>query len=262
MADIIKHPAFATPLQPSLLPVAEAKKVPAKPEDAKPKKPHFHGHRKRLRERFLEAGPGALAEYELLEMVLFPAKPQGDVKPLAKQLLARFGNFSGVMNASPQELSTMDGVGDAAIGAIKVVRAAAEKLLQSEASAQPVLQSWEALLNYCNVAMAHQKIEEFRLLFLNQRNALIRDEVQQRGTINHTPVYPREVVKRALELGASAVIMLHNHPSGDPMPSQADIDVTKQIIAACNTVGVKVHDHVVIGSNGHFSMRAHGLLEG
>jgi DNA repair protein RadC len=239
-----------------LTPVAEAKK----PAASKAEKPHYHGHRKRLRDRFLQAGPDAVSDYELLEMVLFPAKPQGDVKPLAKQLIARFGGFAGVMNAEVHELRKMDGVGDAAVGAIKVVRAAAEKLLQGEAAEKPVLQSWDAVLDYCRVAMAHRSVEEFRILFLNHRNMLLRDEVQQRGTVNHTPVYPREVVKRALEFGASALILLHNHPSGDASPSKADIDVTLKIQQACITVGIQLHDHVIIGGKEHFSLRAHGLI--
>lgn len=242
------------PLSEPESPAQKAKK-PAEP------KPHFHGHRKRLRDRFLQAGAGALADYELLEMILFPAKPQGDVKPLAKLLLSRFGDFAGVMNASPTSLMEVEGVGEAAVGAIKVVRAAAEKLLQSHAAERTIIHNWEALLDYCRIAMAHQKVEEFRLLFLNQKNELIGDEVQQRGTINHTPVYPREVVKRSLELGAAALVLLHNHPSGDPQPSQDDIDITVRIVSACAGVGVRVHDHVVIGTNGHFSFRAHGLIK-
>ncbi len=233
----------------------------AEPALKKAEKPHFHGHRKRLRERFLQAGPQALAEYELLEMVLFPAKPQGDVKPLAKQLLSTFGDFAGVMNAQPGALMAVDGVGEAAVGAIKVVRAAAEKLLLARAAERTVIHSWEALLDYCRVTMAHAPVEEFRLLFLNQKNELIGEEVQQRGTINHTPVYPREVVKRALELGATALVLLHNHPSGDPDPSQDDIDITRRIVDACAGVGVRVHDHVVIGTRGYFSFRAQGLIK-
>ncbi len=228
---------------------------------AKPPKPLFHGHRKRLRDRFLTAGPQAVADYELLEMILFPAKPQGDVKPLAKQLLLKFKDFPGVMNAEAKALMEVEGVGDAAVGAIKVVRAAAEKLLQAQAGERTVIDNWDALLDYCRVAMAHRKIEEFRLLFLNLRNQIIGEEIQQRGTVNHTPAYPREVVKRALEIGASALVLLHNHPSGDPQPSPDDIEITHKIVAACAGVGIRVHDHVVVGSDGHFSFRAHGLIK-
>lgn len=226
----------------------------------KVEKPLHTGHRQRLRERFLSAGAGALADYELLEMVLFPAKPQGDVKPLAKKLLAHFGSYADVLNATPEELKAVEGIGDAAVGAIKLVRAAAERLLQAEMKTRPMINSWTTLLDYCRMAMAHLKTEQFRILFLNAKNELMLDEVQQQGTVDHTPVYPREVVKRALELGASAIILVHNHPSGDPKPSQADIEITKQIVAACTPLGLLVHDHLVMGEKGHFSFKSQGLL--
>ncbi len=223
-------------------------------------KPHYTGHRQRLRERFLKSGADALADYELLEMILFSARPMGDVKPLAKKLLAEFGSFRKVIEADSAELARMDGVGDSVIGALKVVQAAAQRLLREEAGQRTVIQSWRALLDYCNLSMSHKKVEEFRILFLNNKNMLIADEVQQTGTVDHTPVYPREVVKRALELGASAIILCHNHPSGDPTPSKADIELTKQVIDVAATLGIKVHDHLIIGGHGHYSFKSYGLI--
>jgi DNA repair protein RadC len=223
-------------------------------------KPHYHGHRQRLRDRFLNGGHTALADYELLEMVLFSARPRGDVKPLAKQLLAAFGSFSKVVTASPHELEQIDGVGDAVVAAIMTVQAATERMLREQVIDRPLIQSWSALLDYAKASMAHKKIEEFRILFLNRRNELVRDEVQQRGTIDHTPVYVREVVKRALELSASSIILMHNHPSGDPTPSSADIDITNQVVNAARSVGISVHDHVIISERGHYSFRANGII--
>lgn len=222
--------------------------------------PHYLGHRARLRERFLSPAGDALPDYELLELMLFSARPRGDVKPLAKQLLKHFGSFANVMHASDVELRAIDGVGDAVIAAIKTTRIAAQRMLKSEVANQPVIQSWTALMDYCTLAMGSNKVEEFRVLFLNHRHALIADEVMQRGTINHTPVYPREIVKRALELSASAVILMHNHPSGDPTPSKADIDITKKIIEAAATVNISVHDHVIISQTGHYSFKSYGLM--
>lgn len=221
---------------------------------------HYLGHRARLRERFLGPGGDALPDYELLELILFSAKPRGDVKPLAKRLLKQFGSFSSVIYADESALRGVDEVGDAVIAALKTVRVASQRLLKYEIADQPVIQSWSALLDYCKLAMGKSKVEEFRVLFLNHRHALIADEVMHKGTVNHTPVYPREVVKRALELGASAIILLHNHPSGDPTPSKADIDVTKQIIDAARTINVTVHDHVIITETGHYSFKSFGLI--
>lgn len=218
------------------------------------------GHRQRLRERFLKGGADALADYELLELILFAAHPRGDVKPLAKQLLKHFGSFAKVVHATPHEFESVEGVGEAAIAALKTVEAAATRLLREEAEKGPVIGTWTALLDYCKLSMAQKKVEEFRILFLNHRNELIADEVQQRGTVNHTPVYPREVIKRALELGASSIILAHNHPSGDPTPSQADIDITRQIISAGQPLAVKVHDHLIIGRHGHYSFKSHGVI--
>ena len=222
--------------------------------------PHYLGHRTRLRERFLDAAGDALPDYELLELILFSARPRGDVKPLAKRLLKEFGSFAKVMYADEASLRAIDEVGDATIAALKTIRVSAQRMIKSEIGDQPVIQSWSSLMDYCKLAMGNNKIEEFRVLFLNHRHALIADEVMQRGTINHTPVYPREIVKRALELSASAIILLHNHPSGDPTPSKADIDITKKIIEAAATVSVTVHDHVIIAQTGHYSFKSFGLI--
>ncbi len=218
------------------------------------------GHRARLRERFLKGGAAALADYELLEMVLFAAHPRGDVKPLAKKLLAHFGSFAKVVQASPHDYKAIDGMGEAGITALKVTEAAALRLLREEVRKGPIISSWTALLDYCTLAMAQQKVEQFRVIFLNNKNELMADEVQQIGTVNHTPVYPREVIKRALELGATSLILAHNHPSGDPTPSRADIDITNQIVEAGRALGITVHDHLIIGKFGHYSFKSQGLL--
>lgn len=206
------------------------------------------------------AGGDALPDYELLEMILFSARPRGDVKPLAKALLQKFGSFAKVIYAEDAALREVPEAGDAVISALKTIRVASQRLIKAEVENQPVIQSWSALMDYCKLAMGQAKVEEFRVLFLNHRHTLIADEVMQRGTINHTPVYPREIVKRALELCASAVILLHNHPSGDPTPSKADIDITKKIIEAAATIGVTVHDHVIITGTGHYSFKSFGLI--
>jgi len=212
-------------------------------QKAREEPPHYHGHRERLRERFRQAGAGALSDYELLEMLLFAANPQGDVKPTAKSLLAQFGGFGEVMSADPDALSEA-GLGLAGIAAVKSVREAALRLMRLELQERPVLGSWDKLIDYCNAQVAHNKVEEFHILFLDRKNVLIKHEQQQRGTVDHTPVYTREVVKRALELGASALILVHNHPSGDPTPSKADIAVTKDIVKAAAALNVTVHDHL------------------
>ncbi len=222
-------------------------------------KPHHSGHRQRLRERFLAHGE-SLADYELLEMLLFSAHPRGDVKPLAKALLSYFGSFGKVMLAEPNELIKVEGMGEAGVTAIKVAKAAAERLLKEEVMDRAVIKSWTQLLDYCRLHIGHNQNEEFHVLFLNHKLELIADERQQKGTVNHTPVYPREVVKRALELGASSLILAHNHPSGDVSPSQSDIDVTKQIVAAARPLGIEIHDHVIIGSKKHFSFKSKGIL--
>jgi DNA repair protein RadC len=221
--------------------------------------PHYYGHRRRLRERMIAAGAESLPDYELLEMLLFAANPQGDVKPTAKSLLAHFGGFGAVMSADPKALSEA-GLGIAGVAAIKSVREAALRLMRVELQERPVVGSWDKLIDYCNAQMAHSKVEEFHILFLDRKNALIKHECQQRGTIDHTPVYPREVVKRALELGAAALILVHNHPSGDPSPSNADIAVTKDIKKAAAALGVVLHDHIIIGHNSHISLRDLGEI--
>jgi len=221
--------------------------------------PHYYGHRRRLRERMIAAGAENLPDYELLEMLLFAANPQGDVKPAAKSLLAHFGGFGKVMSADPEALSEA-GLGLAGVAAIKSVREAALRLMRLELQEQPVVNSWDKLIDYCNAQVAHNTVEEFHILFLDRKNVLIKHERQQRGTIDHTPVYPREVVKRALDLGASAMILVHNHPSGDPTPSKADIAVTQDIKKAAAPLGVILHDHLIIGRNGHASLRDLGLI--
>jgi DNA repair protein RadC len=227
--------------------------------EAAPSVPHYYGHRRRLRERLIAAGAENLPDYELLEMLLFAANPQGDVKPTAKLLLARFGGFGEVMSADPAALSEA-GLGLAGIAAIKSVREAALRLMRSELQERPIVGSWDKLIDYCNAQVAHNKVEEFHILFLDRKNVLIKHERQQRGTIDHTPVYPREVVKRALDLGASALILLHNHPSGDPTPSKADIAVTQDIKKAAAALGVVLHDHLIIGRHGHISLRELGEI--
>jgi len=223
-------------------------------------KPDHIGHRQRLRERFLAGGAEALPDYELLELLLFQAKPRGDVKPLAKRLIKYFGSFSGVLSASRERLKEVADVGDSTVAAIKVAEAAALRLSRGQLLNRPVLDSWQALLDYCQAAMSHKDSEHFRILFLDRKNSLISDEVQQTGTVDQAPVYPREVVKRALELGASAVILVHNHPSGDPTPPGSDISITEQVVAAGKPLGIAVHDHLVIGKGSHASFKSMGLL--
>jgi DNA repair protein RadC len=222
--------------------------------------PHHVGHRERLRERFLEGGAGAMPDYEVMELVLFAAIPRRDVKPLAKKLIAHFGGFAEAIAAPRARLREVDGIGEAAVTQLKIVEAAALRLSRTAMLNRPALSSWSALIDYCTAAMARSPQEEFRVLFLDRKNVLIADEVQARGTIDHAPVYPREIVKRALEIGASAVILVHNHPSGDPTPSRADIEMTRDVTAAAKALKIAVHDHLVIGRSGHASFRALGLL--
>ncbi|MCB2056035.1 MAG: JAB domain-containing protein [Geminicoccaceae bacterium] len=249
---------------------------------------HYHGHRERLRTRFLESGADALADYELLEMILFFSVWRRDTKPLAKAMLERFGSLGGVLAAEPSRYAELvagstriapdDGAGSDDIAArseaevrrdedlrftqvlLKAIKACLERTLKEEIKARPVISSWTALIDYLTQVMSHEPAEHFRLLFLDRKNILIKDEVQSRGTVDHTPLYPREVVKRALELAASAVIMVHNHPSGDPTPSQADVTMTRQVVDALQPVGITVHDHVIIGKNRHTSFRSQGLI--
>jgi DNA repair protein RadC len=221
--------------------------------------PHYFGHRERLRQRLIDAGPDNLPDYELLEIILFVGNPRGDVKPLAKGLLEHFGGFAKVMSAEADALHDA-GLGLAGIAAIKSVREAALRLMRSELEERPIVNSWDKLIDYCSAQIAHGQVEEFHILFLDRKNVLLKHERQQRGTIDHTPVYPREVVKRALELQASALILVHNHPSGDPTPSKADIAVTQDIKRAAAPLNITVHDHVIIGRNRHVSLRDLGLI--
>ena len=227
-------------------------------EDAAP--PQHLGHRERLRDRFMTGGANAVPDYELLEMVLFRAVTRGDTKPLAKTLIARFGSFAEVISAPVNLLMEVKGVGPAVVTELKLIRAAALRLAKGEVVNRPVLGTWQSILDYCRAAMAFEDIEQFRILFLDKKNQLIADEVQQHGTVDHTPVYTREVMKRALELAASAIILVHKHPSGDPTPSLADIDMTKKIIQAGEKMNILVHDHIIIGRKGHVSFRSLTLI--
>ncbi len=222
--------------------------------------PHYTGHRQRLRKRFLDAGLEALADYELLELLLFGASPRGDVKPLAKELISRFGSFAAVISAAPERLAEVKGIGDSKIVALKSAQAAALRLLRDKAADKPVVSSWDKVLDYCQASMAYLDVEQFRVLFLDAKNRVMADEVQQTGTINHAAVYPREVVKRALEVGASAIIMVHNHPSGDPKPSRADVDITRSVRDAVRHVGITLHDHVIVGRDGFVSLKSEGVI--
>ncbi|WP_398464566.1 DNA repair protein RadC [Tardiphaga sp.] len=217
--------------------------------------PHFHGHRERLRDRFRSAGADALSDYELLELVLFRALPRRDVKPLAKALIQAFGSFAETVHAPDARLREIGGLGEAAITEIKLIAATSSRVAKGQLKQRTVLSSWATVIDYCRTAMAFADKEQFRILFLDKRNQLIADEVQQVGTIDHTPVYPREVVKRALELSATAIIMVHNHPSGDPTPSQADIQMTKAVIEVSKPLGIAVHDHIIVGKHGHASLK-------
>jgi DNA repair protein RadC len=237
---------------------ADANERSDQPEAAEA--PHYHGHRLRLRERFHGAGPDALSDYELLEMVLFRAFPRGDVKPLAKSLIKKFGSFAEVVHAPATRLREVDGVGEATITELKLIAAAANRVAKGELQQRTVLSSWNEVIDYCRTSMAFADKEQFRILFLDKRNQLISDEVQQVGTVDHTPVYPREVIKRALELSATAIIVVHNHPSGDPTPSSADIHMTKAIIDIAAPLGISVHDHIIVGKNGHASMKGLRLI--
>lgn len=208
----------------------------------------------------MSGGAGALPDYELLELVLFRAIPRQDVKPLARRLIDRFGDYNSVLSASPLDLRKMHGVGDAVVIELKVIEAAAQRLARSRVMERHVVSSWDALIDYCRMVMAHREVEQFRVLFLDRRNVLIADEEQARGTVDHVPVYPREVVKRALELNASSLILVHNHPSGDPTPSESDIIMTRKVHEAAATLGITVHDHIIVGRSGELSFRATGHL--
>lgn len=221
---------------------------------------HKKGHRERLKTRFRKGGVKALADYELLELLLMMAIPRRDVKPLAKSLISEFGSYAEVISASPERLMEFNGVGENVVTALKLAEASAQMLSQGKVMEKPVLSNWQALINYCTSQIAYKKNEQFRVLFLDRQNRLIADEKMQEGTIDHTPVYPREIIKRALELGSSAIILVHNHPSGDPTPSREDIDMTKKIAEAGKQLGVMLHDHLIISKGGHSSFKTMDLI--
>lgn len=227
---------------------------------SKETKPHHTGHRARLRARFLKNGAEALADYELLELLLFLGIPRRDVKPLAKELIQTFGSLASVLNADQMDLKQVPSLGENAIASIKIVQAAMHHVMRDEVLNKPVLNSWNRLLDYCQSTMAHEKKENLRVLFLNKKNILIADEIQQTGTVDHTPAYPREIIKRALELGATAIILVHNHPSGDSEPSQADISLTRQIIEAARPLNIVIHDHLIIAKGGSTSLKNEGYI--
>ena len=223
--------------------------------------PHYVGHRDRARQRFLELGEQHIKDYELMELVLHIVLPRRDTKAIAKELLGRFGSLSGVFAADPAELDKVKGLGAISAANLKIIQAVAQRFARDRVDrSQPILSSWSQLMDYCRASMAFEDIEQFRILFLDKKNRLIADEVQQTGTVDHTPVYPREVIKRTLELNATALILLHNHPSGDPAPSSADVQMTKQIVDVAKPLGITVHDHVIIGKSGHASMKALRLI--
>lgn len=217
-------------------------------------------HRKRLRARFRQGGAQAMPDYELLELILFRAIPRQDVKPLAHQLIDHFGDISRVITAPDLQLQQIKGVGEAVVTELKLIEAAAHRLARARVMQRHVISSWDAVLDYCHTTMAHRQTEQFRVLFLDRKNTLIADEEQAKGTVDHVPVYPREIVKRALELNASALILVHNHPSGDPTPSQADIDMTALVQAACAALDLTLHDHLIIGKETELSFRSQGYL--
>ncbi len=239
----------------------EAADAPLPVEQGSARLPSYiRDHRARLRARFTEGGATAMPDYELLELVLFRAIPRQDVKPLARRLLDAFGDFNRVLSAPPARLAAVEGVGPAVVLELKVVEAAAQRLARARVMHRPVISSWTALIDYCHTAMAHRETEQFRVLYLDRKNTLIADEAQAQGTVDHVPVYPREVVKRALELNASALILVHNHPSGDPTPSEADIAMTEQIRVAAEALAITLHDHLIVGRERELSFRAEGYL--
>ena len=243
------------------LPLFEADEAVAAPLPKGGRLPSYIAdHRKRLRQRFLSGGADALPDYELLELVLFRAIPRQDVKPLAHQLLDTFGDFNRVLSAPATRLAEVKGVGEAVIAELKIIEAAAHRLARSRVLQRHVLSGWDALVDYCHTTMAHRETEQFRVLYLDRKNVLVADEEQARGTVDHVPVYPREVVKRALEINASALILVHNHPSGDPTPSPSDISMTQQVQQAAEVLGITLHDHLIIGKSRELSFRSEGYL--
>jgi DNA repair protein RadC len=239
---------------------AEQRMETPQPLRSAKEKPHYHGHRDRLRTRFREAGADALSDYEMLELLLFRAIPRADTKERAKALIKRFGSLAEVLGAPERLLMEVPDIGESAALDLKIVAAAAQRMAKSEIKGRQVLASWSKVIEYCRAAMAFEMVEQFRVLFLDKKNALIADEVQQKGTVDHTPVYPREVVRRALELSATAIILVHNHPSGDPTPSRADIEMTKTVMETARPLGITVHDHVIIGKSGHASLKGLKLI--
>ena len=237
-----------------------SERAPVLPSAAARQPSYIRDHRQRLRTRFLKGGAQAVPDYEMLELVLFRAIPRRDVKPLARALMDRFGDFASVLSAPPDQLSEVAGVGAAVVTELRIVEAAAHRLTRARIMQRQVITSWGALLDYCRATMAHREVEQFRVFYLDRKNTLIADEEQARGTVDHVPVYPREIVKRALHLNASALILVHNHPSGDPTPSAADIDMTGQVQRAADALGIALHDHVVIGRSAEVSFRAEGYL--
>ncbi|NTE86508.1 RadC family protein [Agrobacterium rubi] len=238
--------------------IKDSKPQPTSPADSDVA--HYHGHRERLRAKYRDNGDSALADYELLELFLFRLIPRRDTKPIAKALIARFGTLAGVLGAPPSLLQEVKGVGETVALDLKLIASVSQRMLKSEIRNKQVLGSWSAVIDYCHAVMAHESREQFRILFLDKRNVLIADEVQGQGTVDHTPVYPREVVRRALELSSTAIILVHNHPSGDPTPSRADIDMTKTIIDTAKPLGIAVHDHIIIGKDGHVSFKGLRLI--
>ncbi|MES0870357.1 RadC family protein [Pseudovibrio sp. SCP19] len=257
--------APTVPALPNQIPLDEPAPRPVKPaarqsKTSKPAAKHYHGHRARLRERFEENGLNGLQSYEILEMLLFSSIKQGDTKPLAKSLLAQFGSFAQVLAAPKQRLEEVPGCGPRTASFIKEIQAAAILYAKAQVVERDPLSSWSKVLEYVRAAMAHNDKEEFRILFLDKKNRLIADEVQQTGTVDHTPVYPREVTKRALELSACAIILVHNHPSGDPTPSRQDIEMTTKIASTLEPLGIVLHDHIIIAGSGHVSFRGLQLI--
>ena len=260
-ADAVLMPAFARSFRQTdrLSPDAAAGGGLVTGKDGT-KRPHYWGHRARLRERFLSGGHKPMPDYEILELLLFNAIPRMDLKPLAKRLLVAFGDLNGVVAASEHRLLQVEGATAKVYLQLRIVEAFAHRMALAKVMHREVVSSWDDLITYCRTAMAHRETEQFRVLFLDRKNVLIADEEQAKGTVDHVPVYPREVAKRALELNASSIILVHNHPSGDPTPSPQDIDVTRRILEACDTIGVAVHDHVIIGKEAEVSFRAEGLF--
>ncbi len=242
------------------LPLFEAAGTAPAPSSKSKQPSYIRGHRERLRQRFLEGGAEALPDYELLELILFRSLRNGDVKPLAYLLIATFGDFNRVLSAPIERLAEVEGVGPRTALDLKLIEAATHRMSQGKVLKRPVISSWDALLDYCRVSMSHRDTEMFRILFLDRKNVLITDEIQGRGTVDHVPVYPREVIKRALDINASALILVHNHPSGDPTPSHADIDMTETIQRACEVVGITLHDHLIIGESSEVSFKSEGYL--